>query len=159
MFDHAINVSKANVGYGDMLLADIGTDQFAHQPQPGMNPPAWIIGHLAFVADRVASLLGAQAQHAEWKPLFGGGSALQGADAYPSKDDLVAAWHAAQDRLAKAVAAADPAAFEGENPIERMKAIAPSMKDFITFVLTAHAAVHLGQLSSWRRATGKPALF
>jgi len=159
MFEHAINVSKANVGYGDMLLADIEADQFADQPKPGMNHPAWIVGHLAFVADRVASLLGAEAQHADWKPLFGGSSALQDAGAYPGKDTLIAAWHAAQNRLTDAVAAADPAALEGANPIERMQSVAPSMKDFVTFALTSHAAIHLGQLSSWRRAMGKPALF
>ncbi|NBC10452.1 MAG: DUF664 domain-containing protein [Planctomycetes bacterium] len=159
MFDHAINVSKFNVGYGDMLLADIEADQFAHQPRPGMNTPAWIVGHLAFVADCVASMLGAEAQHADWKPLFGNSSALQDAEAYPDRQTLIDAWHAAQDRLAQAVASADPAAFEGENPVARMKAVAPSMKDFVTFVLTSHAAVHLGQLSSWRRAMGKPALF
>jgi len=159
MFEHAINVSKFGIAYADMLLADIDADQFAHQPVSGMNHPAWVVGHLAFVADRVASMLGTEPQLADWKELFGGGSQLQDASAYPPKDELIAAWHAAQDRLHDAIASADPSAFEGDNPIDRMKAVAPSMKDFVTFILTSHAAVHLGQVSSWRRASGKPALF
>lgn len=160
MFDDLIDLAEFGNGYAGMLMADIDADRFNDQPVEGMNSPAWIVGHLAFVADRVAGLLGDQPQLADWEPMFGGGSPpAPDRSSCPSKDELVAAWQAAHGRLVAAVRAADPVVFAGENPVQRMREVAPTFGHFVAFVLSTHAAVHLGQLSAWRRAAGRPALF
>jgi hypothetical protein len=41
----------------------------------------------------------------------------------------------------------------------RMKDALPTAREAVAFLLTAHLAGHLGQLSSWRRMIGLPPLF
>jgi len=45
------------------------------------------------------------------------------------------------------------------NISERMRPNLPKMHDLLSFVLTGHEAMHLGQLSTWRRVQGHPPLF
>ncbi len=160
MLENAINNGRFNLVYGAMLVDDIEPDKFAHQPAAGMNSPAWVIGHLALINDRVIGLLGAERQHGSWDSLFAA-RLERGADPeqYPSKDTLIEAWRATFDRLIAAIQSADASIFDGPNPVERMKSVAPSFADFIVFILTTHAAVHLGQVSAWRRVDGRPPLF
>src|SRR5688572_22384727 len=42
-----------------MMCDDLTDAEFQHQPVPGANSPAWIVGHLAVVARRTAARLGA----------------------------------------------------------------------------------------------------
>src|SRR5262249_9370889 len=93
MLDSAIKVNSFLMGYCRRLLADIPEERMAEQPLPGVNHPAWILGHLAVTADFAAGLLGAdKTLPQEWGPLFVPGSkpsAIRGS--YPSKDKLLAA--------------------------------------------------------------------
>jgi len=40
-----------------------------------------------------------------------------------------------------------------------MKEMLPTVRDGVSFLLTGHLGVHLGQLSAWRRMVGLPPLF
>jgi hypothetical protein len=40
-----------------------------------------------------------------------------------------------------------------------MKDALPTAREAVAFLLTAHLADHLGQLSAWRRMIGLPPLF
>ncbi len=42
---------------------------------------------------------------------------------------------------------------------ERFRKLMPTLGDGMTFLLTGHFWMHLGQLSAWRRACGMPPLF
>ena len=42
-----------------LMCDDLTDDEFRHQPVPGANSAAWIVGHLAVVARRTADRLGA----------------------------------------------------------------------------------------------------
>ena len=44
--------------YLSMLVDDIPDDQLTAQPGGIVNHPAWQLGHLAFVSDRFATMLG-----------------------------------------------------------------------------------------------------
>jgi len=159
MFDEAIKVLKFMQGYGDRLLADIGPADICRQPEPGMNHPAWIIGHLALAADGHSRYAGGTPKLGDWQEKFGFGSKVTTDSAdYPTKDELVAAWHEANQRLIDAVSTADAAllAKPTEGPLGKGL---PTVRDFLTFSMTGHTSLHLGQLSAWRRAMGKPALF
>lgn len=160
----AIKILRHHQAYGDSLLADIAPEDFCMQPAgPSstvtLNHPAWIVGHMAFAIDRHATFLGSQQQLAEWAELFGKGSQLSTSPAdYPSKDDLVTAWHAANGRMIAAVETADDAVLNGPNtgPLQNQY---DTLGEFLAYSMTGHTATHLGQLSAWRRAMGREAMF
>ena len=52
MLESALRVNQFLVSYCRMLVGDIADERFTEQPLPGVNHPAWILGHLAFSADR-----------------------------------------------------------------------------------------------------------
>ena len=55
-----------------------------------------------------------------------------------------------------AVAKVTPAALDQPPPLERLRGRFPTMRHFAAGMLTIHDAMHLGQFSVWRRATGLP---
>ena len=56
-------------------------------------------------------------------------------------------------------AAADPEQLSRPTTIQRAKETLPTGQEMVTFLLTGHLGVHLGQLSSWRRMIGLPPMF
>ena len=161
MLDSEIKVNQFLLLYCRMLVADIPDERMAEQPLPGVNHPAWILGHLAFSADRARSLLGAAKElPAEWTPLFGPGSQPSSSRSdYPSKDELLRAVEQGFERLRRQVAAttAEQLAQPTTNP--HTKDALPTVKEGVAFLLTGHLGVHLGQLSTWRRMIALPPLF
>jgi hypothetical protein len=161
MLESAIRVNSFLMGYCQKLMADIPDERMTEQPLPGVNHPAWILGHLAVTADFAAGLLGADKVLAqEWGPLFGPGSkpsAIRGT--YPSKDELLGALERrfAVAREKAAVATAEQLSKPSYNA--RTRDLLPTLQDGVTFLLTGHLGGHLGQLSSWRRMIGMPPMF
>ncbi len=161
MLDSEFKVNMMLIGYGRMLTGDIPDERMAEQPIPGVNHPAWIIGHLAYSADAVRGLLGlAKELPQEWAPLFGMGSKMSTNRAdYPSREELLRAFEQgfAEVREAAMAATAEQLAKPSQNP--RMREMLPTVQDGVAFLLTGHLGTHLGQLSAWRRMIGMPALF
>ena len=148
--------------YGESLLEGLDADRAMQRICSGGLHPAWIIGHLGFIAGRVTKAFGGTPRFDldQRAKLFGGGTEPtdEAAD-YPAWDTLVAEW---RDGHADVVAAASNITDEflaQPNQNERMKAALPTNREMYAFVLTSHEAVHLGQLSTWRRVQGLPRLF
>jgi hypothetical protein len=161
MLDSDIKVNLFLMRYCQTLLADIADDRMADQPLPGVNHPAWILGHLAVTADTAMTLLGAEkVLPSEWGALFGFGSKpTESRSRYPSKTELLQAVEQAYERVRQEVSAATPEQLSEPTSHPRMKDLLPTTKDRIAFMLTGHVGTHLGQLSSWRRMIGLPPLF
>lgn len=160
--EQEIKVYKFLQGYGEGLLAGLEADRATKLICDGGVNPAWIIGHLGFVANRVATMLGGESKIDldAWQPLFGGGSTpTADASAYPAWDELLAVWRAGEKQLSELAPKASAELLGQPNPNERMKEALPTMQDFLSFVLAGHPAMHLGQLSTWRRVQGQPPLF
>jgi hypothetical protein len=51
MLDTEIKINLFLTQYCGMLMADIADERMAEEPLPGVNHPAWILGHLAVSAD------------------------------------------------------------------------------------------------------------
>ena len=150
---------KFNLDYAQRLVADVDDDKFADQPAPGMNHPAWILGHLATTNDFVVNMLGGDATVCPeaWSPLFTQGTTPEpDRSKYPSKNELLAALDQGHTNLAATLQAADDDTLAKENPVEGMRPLAPTIGDLATFICTIHEMLHLGQLSAWRRASGLP---
>jgi hypothetical protein len=161
MLDTANQVNQFLMGYCRMLVGDIADERMAEQPLPGVNHPAWVIGHLALSSDgALAALGGEKVLPAEWKALFGGGSSPSSSRGqYPSKDALLQAIEQGYERVRQRAAAATAEELARPNPNARVKERLPTVKDLVAFLLTGHIGVHLGQLSAWRRMIGLPPMF
>ncbi len=161
MFETEVKINRFLMQYCRMLTVDIPDERFAEQPVPGVNHPAWIIGHLAASTDSASALLGGPKVLSQtWGRLFGRGSKLSSCRAeYPTKDELLQAIEVGFRRACEMAGAASSECVARPNPNPLLKESLPTAGDAFAFVLTSHFAAHLGQLSSWRRMIGLPPLF
>jgi len=162
MLENEITINKFLVGYCHMLVDDLDDVRLADQPVPGINHPAWILGHLTFVAHRAEVLItGGEVDLPEsFVKQFGPGSKLTANRTdYPSKIDLVRMLDESHERLQRTVAAATPEQLSKPSQHPRTKDKLPTINELVAFLMTGHFAVHLGQLTVWRRTIGLPALF
>ncbi len=151
---------RFTLGYAEKLAADLSEDEMARFPQRGMNHAAWLLGHVALGADFVALLLGqSMVTDEEWMATFGPGSTPADNRAlYPSKDQLLATMRMTHDRAIELLSEATPAQLDAPNQTRFFPVEFPTVGALITHLMTSHAALHLGQLSAWRRAIGKCAV-
>jgi hypothetical protein len=138
------------------MTADLAPDEFRHQPVPGANSAAWVIGHLAVTLRRTAERLGAT----DLPPapanaaLFATTKQPAGAQAdLGDPAELVRLFDACADRVIEAVEAVPPAAMDG--PPQVPGPFATTHGEAILFG-ALHVAMHSGQLSTIRRSLGKP---
>lgn len=128
----------------------------AEQPVPGMNHPAWTLGHLALAADYALKLLGRDSQlDPDWARLFSPGQEPTGNRSdYPGKTALIEAWTEARSALLHALREQGADVLDKPNPIEALRDHLPTVADQMAYMLTGHEAEHLGQIAVWRRAAG-----
>jgi uncharacterized damage-inducible protein DinB len=142
-----------------LLCDDLTEEEFQHQPLPGTNSAAWIVGHLAVVARRTAERLGATGLPDLTEEYIGRFSQTKKA-AGPqsdlgSKADLLALLDRCTEKLMDAV---------GQLPAEALTGPPPHQGPFATNYAEAvlfgsmHMTLHCGQLSTIRRSLGKPPL-
>jgi hypothetical protein len=163
MFAYQLAQFAFQLGYCQRMLADIDNLELARQAIPGGNHPAWIVGHLCLAADNGLKMLGQPSRLDEsFGKLFGRGSAPQ-ADRglYPTKETLVAKLASTHAALAAAVPAASAELLAKPNPlpVPMLQQALPTVGHLLSHLLTTHEAMHLGQLSAWRRAMGREPLF
>lgn len=157
MFERERRLYADQYGYARELVADLPDEELAEQPVPGINHPAWLLGHLVIAADYGLTLLGRPAVAPEgWGALFNPGTVPDPNRAtYPPKGELMNAYEAGHAAFDAAVAAADAGAVAAPNPVGFLKARFPTVALLLAHLLTTHEAAHLGQLSVWRRTMGK----
>jgi hypothetical protein len=161
MFETECNVNRFLFGYAHTLVDELDDARLCEQPVPGVNHPAWILGHLAYSGDGAVGVLGGQKTLTpDWTKKFGAGSKPSTIRAdYPSKAELL---RVLEERFATAreLAAAAPSEKVAlPNPNMRLKDKLPTVRDAVAFLFTGHFALHLGQLATWRRLIGIAPLF
>ena len=161
MHENILHAYAFNLGYARKLVGDVPDERMAEQPAGIPNHAAWIIGHLANTCDFAGQQLGLDPiSPNQWAERFGNGSVpVADRSKYPAKAALLKALEDGHARVAEALGKADPKALEAENPVEGLRPAAPTVRDLLTFILTTHEAIHLGQLSAWRRAAGFGSVF
>ena len=153
---------RFNLGLCESLMQDIEQGEMLHQPAPGVNPPAWILGHLAIVNDFALEMLGAAKRcPAAWGALFGPQSDPSAIDpeACPTKEELLTEIRDGFAATCELLPGADLTAMTEPNPIVPLRGALPTTGDLLAHILSTHAAGHLGHLSNWRRQMGRPPLF
>jgi hypothetical protein len=142
------------------MCADLTPEEFQHQPVPGANSAAWIVGHLALTAKRTAERLGATGVPQvsdEFVARFKATRQTAGSQSnLGSKSELLALLDAAIEKLMETIRKLPPESLTGPAP-----ATAPpfvkSSGDMMLFG-ALHISMHCGQLSTIRRSLGKPPL-
>lgn len=157
--EREIILHNFNLWYAQQLVADIPVNQFTHQPLPNINPPAWILGHLTVSSDFTLQLLGQPKGCPDhWYKLFGPGTSNHPEEAFPRKDELWSGYFAAHQRVITAARNASADRLSAPNPlkIEFLSSNLPTIGDQVAHLMSIHEAMHLGQLSAWRRMMGMP---
>lgn len=148
----------------ERLLADISESEMEHQPSPGVNPPAWIVGHLAICTDYALQFMGQPTRlPAAWHEEFGPASSpLPQQHAYPTKAELLTALQQGHAAVVAALPQATAEQLAAPNPLTAMPFLVetlPTVGDLLAHLLSTHEAAHLGHLSNWRRQMGRGPLF
>lgn len=139
------------------LVSDVADDQFASQPVGAINHPAWLFEHVSIYNGVIAALLWGEPFDDPWaQPCGKNSEPSSDRSAYPSKDEIVSRFSAGFAKASQAIGAAPPEAWTValDHPTwgTQFETVAPA----VTFLATTHLALHLGQLSGWRRAMNLP---
>ena len=156
MFDQERKLYEFMHGYGRRLLGGIPDEDYAKQPQPGVNHPTWILGHLTQVAQFGVTICGGDPWlNADWGQKFGVGSQpTSDPAAYPTAEEMRVAYDDGHQRLSRAMAEDVSVDLSQPNPVAQLASVLPTQRDLLSHILTTHEATHLGQLSAWRRSMG-----
>lgn len=150
---------RRNGAYTLRLVGDLSEAQMVAQPVPGrvLNHPAWVLSHLTLYTDVAAALSRGVSFTDPFEHQYGQKSEpLADAAAYPSRADLIATYRASHDAAEAALAGAAEKVLTSPTPIERWRAVHPTVGDMLVTLMVKHESSHLGQLSAWRRAMGLP---
>jgi uncharacterized damage-inducible protein DinB len=144
--------------YLTLLVEDIPEEKMTFQPGGIVNHPAWQLGHLAVVQDRLVQILGGKSKvDLDWEKRFGRGSTPAGAAAmHPTRADFLGLIDERRRefvRLFSRLGAEDLARPPG---VPGISPFFTSLGMFLVFVMMSHESGHLGQLAAWRRAMGMP---
>lgn len=153
--------SEMLMGLARNLTADIADEEMIKSHGPGQHSATWILGHLARVNDKQLVRLGQQPVCPESWAAFDPGSPPDAAPSSPpAKAELLEKLDTSRKRLLHAMEAAPADLLSQPHGIERIKdAPVKTVGELLSFLATAHFAMHLGQLSTFRRQLGRPALF
>ena len=156
MLRHLIFTYQFNLDRARTLVRDLSDEQMTRQPHGVVNHPAWLLGHLAASSNQVAKMLGLDSTFpAAWAGAFSiGGTPSGDAADFPAKEELLAELAAQHERVAGALASADPALFDRAHPNAGARKRFPTIGDYTVFMISTHEGSHLGQIAAWRRAMG-----
>jgi hypothetical protein len=156
MLERECRLYALTLNYCRLLVKDIDDSKFCDQPAPGVNHPAWVLGHLAVVTDYAARLLGdSMVCPKEWHKKFGPGSSLSTErSSYPSKAELMGALETGHERVTKCAGQTNEEKLAQPQPGPFFKTELPTVGDLLGHLMTTHPCMHLGQLSTWRRCMG-----
>ncbi len=148
---------RRNGAYAHRLVADITPDQWTAQPVPNriLNHPAWIFSHLNVYAPICTSLARGESFTDPIDHRFGQKSEVStNAADYSTGEAILAEYLATHSQAEQALTAAADTVFAQPNPLERWHTVHPTIGDMLVTLMVKHESGHLGQLSTWRRASG-----
>ena len=139
-----------------MICSDIEESKFASQLGTTVNHPAFVLGHLAYYFGVCKQLLGGEVhfQDDEHELYAHGATCQEDASIYLDKDTAIQHY---QNRLEEAlsfVQSCDAEVFDRSTAGNPFEGRMDTLGQVAAFMLTGHAAFHIGQLSAWRRIAG-----
>ena len=147
------------------LAAELTEGQLDHSHSPMVNPPRWILGHLAVSLDYALRMLGEQPLcPPAWHEAFGPGKPSSRPHSVehfrPAKAELIAAIERGTALCQIAVEHVKPGTLDTPHGVQALQNTPlRTQGDTVAHLLSTHFAFHLGQLSAARRSLGFPPLF
>ena len=161
-----VMAGKVSRAYAERLLAGVTPQQFARTPASNgklipTNHPAWVYGHLALYPARIAAMIGMDASKfgapANFDELFKDGTESKD-DAkgtiYPAMESITTAFFRTHDNLFEALGGIDDAKLLTPTTEEKARVRFPQAGGRVLFMCNNHVAMHMGQVSAWRRCMG-----
>lgn len=150
-----------NLAYAKKLVEDLTEEQMVTQPSNGFeNHPAFTLGHLVSGGALTVEDLGGKFEMPEgWAGVFlrngPGDPTLPLKQGYPNKQLLLSELEKQHEAIKSALRKTSTQKFE--QPLKwRFDKYMPTLLDATVFMCVNHEAMHLGQLSAWRRAMSLP---
>jgi hypothetical protein len=139
-------------------VEDVAPAGMVAQPHGIANHPSWVVGHLAHSCEMLGGVVGLAPWLPQgWAARFGTGSVpVADASAYEPKAQALAILSDAQSRVTRAVGRLHDAFLDQPFPNPSHREVFPTVRHALTQVLVGHTAMHVGQLTVWRRAMGLP---
>ena len=152
-----------NLVFAKKLVDDLTNEQMTVKPSQGFeNHPAFTLGHLVTGTAMTIEELGGKYEIPDgWDELFlrngPGDPRLPSEDKnkYPRKDELLEELEKQHEVLKQKLLEIEDKKLD-EKIQWRFTNHMPTLLDFVVFMCINHEAMHLGQLSAWRRAMGLP---
>lgn len=147
--------------YAQRLTADLSDADMLAQPIQGvtMNHPAWLLSHLLAYAPVLEMILQGEPVEDPIAHRHGRGSTpMADPEHYLPRDELIAEFDDAYARAGHAFEQVSEHWLTTTTPIKRWVERFPTIAYLPGQFLVKHMATHLGQLSAWRRAMGRPAV-
>ena len=148
---------RRNGAYALRLVGDLTPEQWTAQPVQGrtLNHPAWVFSHLNVYTPICTSMLMSRGFADPIDHPFGQKSEVQNnPGVYAASAMLASEFARLHEEAERALAAAPAEVFAAANPLERWRAMHPTIGDMLVTLMVKHESGHLGQLSAWRRAIG-----
>ena len=150
--------------YALALLDDVTDEQFVTRPKAPnnvtpMNHAAWVLGHVSLYHPITVKLLAGEAfDDPADDRLFGfrGEGPIDSIEPYGGKDTMVQRFEAGHEEVAQAILNAPPEAFTRPPSLPRWAEMYPTVEFLLPDLLLFHEGMHIGQISTWRRAVGLP---
>jgi hypothetical protein len=155
-----------NRQYAERVLKDISSEQFARKPFQGgkaldLNHPAFNFGHLALYNVRMIGCLGGDTISSALPPsyteLFQKGAACQDdpqGSRYPIMTEISSNFFRTYDRLLPLLQDTADETLLAPHPDENLRSRFGSIGATLNYLLVNHVALHLSQVSAWRRCMG-----
>lgn len=158
-----INQLDFNLKFAKALVQDVEEELMTHNPGLGLeNHPGFTLGHLVTGAALVVKSLGGEYDIPDgWDELFRrkgpGDPTLPNADqsVYPSKKQLLEELDRQHQAIKMRIKNMTEEAFNSPKSW-RFAGYFPTTTDYLYFMCVNHEAMHLSQLSAWRRAMNLP---
>lgn len=151
-----------NLAFANKLVEDVSEEQMTVIPSQGLeNHPAFTLGHLASGSAMTVEDLGGDFILPDgWKDFFlrkGPGDPRQPLleEKYPLKNELLVELEKQHNKVKSHLLAATPEQLAASVQW-RFGRFMPTLLDAVLFMCVSHEAMHLSQLSAWRRAMGLP---
>lgn len=158
--EYLMHCLRLTIDYGDELTTDIPDAIFAHIPHPGMNHPAFCIGHLSLYPNELLRMVGRKIASST-RPVFSQCSerarnASSKTDATPPKHEIVHYYLERHQVLCDAIrdVGDDLLPLMQRSPQLPFKRWFPTVGSTLVYYLNNHHMQHLGQISAWRRVVG-----